>query len=213
MCAFYMHIDQDDAFYIGTASTDLKTNSIYRYDPYTGYEYKLLPSRYVLSPFPVYLSFISRLIGMHPLSVAHTLFPIVFISMSYMAYYLIGGELLGDSKRDKGVFLLFISLIQMCSFYSVYTQGTFLLLRIWQGKSILANLILPMIFYLAIRTFREMGQKKEWVMLFCYMGAASFVSSMGIMLAPIELGIFMMIYGVLGGQWHKVPKGILCCKC
>ena len=51
---FYTHIDDDDAFYVATASTTLETDTVFQYNAYTGDEYESLPSRYVLSPFPIF---------------------------------------------------------------------------------------------------------------------------------------------------------------
>ena len=44
---FYTHIDDDDAFYVATASTTLETDTVFQYNAYTGDEYESLPSRYV----------------------------------------------------------------------------------------------------------------------------------------------------------------------
>lgn len=60
---FYTHIDDDDAFYVATASTTLETDTVFQYNAYTGDEYESLPSRYVLSPFPIFEAGLSRLYG------------------------------------------------------------------------------------------------------------------------------------------------------
>ena len=52
----YAHMDEDDAFYVGTATTAVETDSLYAYNPYTGAAYNVLPSRYILSP--VFLHFL-----------------------------------------------------------------------------------------------------------------------------------------------------------
>ena len=59
----YAHMDEDDAFYVGTATTAVETDSLYAYNPYTGAAYNVLPSRYILSPFPAFLAVTSRLCG------------------------------------------------------------------------------------------------------------------------------------------------------
>ena len=56
----YAHMDEDDAFYVGTATTAVETDSLYAYNPYTGAAYNVLPSRYILSPFPAFLAVTSR---------------------------------------------------------------------------------------------------------------------------------------------------------
>ena len=74
------HMDADDAFYVGTATTAVHTDTIFSVNPYTGNAYRKLPSRYVLSPFPIFLAVISQLCGgLHPAIVAHVIFPAVFM--------------------------------------------------------------------------------------------------------------------------------------
>ena len=84
----YAHMDEDDAFYVGTATTAVETDSLYAYNPYTGAAYNVLPSRYILSPFPAFLAVTSRLCGgLHPAIVAHTVFPAVFVFLAYVAFW------------------------------------------------------------------------------------------------------------------------------
>lgn len=84
----YAHMDEDDAFYVGTATTAVETDSLYAYNPYTGAAYNVLPSRYILSPFPAFLAVTSRLCGgLHPAIVAHTVFPAVFVFLAYVCFF------------------------------------------------------------------------------------------------------------------------------
>lgn len=208
----FMHIDQDDSFYVGTATTAVYTDTLFEYSPYTGYRYESLPSRYVLSPFPIFTAVLSKLIMLHPTILAHTVFPAVFIPLSYMVVWMIGKEFFPQNKKGQGTFFLLVAIIQMTSFYSVYTQGTFLLLRIWQGKSILANIILPGLFLLCIRMMGSKGKCGiNWFLIFLLSISAALVSSMGIMLAPIMIGIFGIISGITERRWNIVFKYVLCC--
>ena len=85
--SFLAHMDADDAFYVATATTSVHTDTVFSINPYTGYSYTRLPSRYVLSPFPIFLAVISSLVGLHPAIVAHVIFPVVFIFMAYLVLY------------------------------------------------------------------------------------------------------------------------------
>ena len=49
VASFLAHMDADDAFYVATATTSVHTDTIFSINPYTGYAYAHLPSRYVLS--------------------------------------------------------------------------------------------------------------------------------------------------------------------
>ena len=208
----YMHLDQDDAFYVATASTAVHTDTLMEVDPYMGFKYEVLPSRYVLSPFPVFTAVWSSLIQIHPTILAHTVLPGVFIPMAYLVYFLLGKRFFANSKRQQGTFLLLCAIIQMFSYYSVYTSGSFLLFRIWQGKAVLVNVLLPLAFYFAIRTVKDNSNKADWVMLFFICTASCLVSSMGIMLTPIMIGIFVLMYAIKPFRKEIVSKSILCCS-
>lgn len=212
VCTISMHLDYDDAFYVGTSSTTIQTNSLYQYDPYTGNAYQEFPARYVLSPYPIYISMMSKLILMHPATVAHTVMPAIFIPLVYSLIALIGKKILPDNKKAFGIFMLIVAVVQIFSYYSVYTASTFILLRIWQGKALLANLFLPGIFYFVIRTMGDKGKSVEWIVLFCMVSASAFVSSMGIMLAPIMMGILSLIYSIYRKKLRYILQGLLCCS-
>lgn len=205
-----MHLDQDDAFYVATATTAVETNTVMEIDPYMGFAYEMLPARYVLSPFPVFLAVISKLWKIHPTIIAHTIFPVVFLLMSYAVYMLIGRELFKDRRKEQ-VFLLAIVVVQMFSFFSVYTSGTFLHLRLWQGKAFLANIIIPFIFLLFAEMIKE-EERKLWGALFITITAAALVSSMGILLGPLTLGMLTLGHIVVKRTPNILLKSLLCCS-
>lgn len=211
VAVYFTHLDADDAFYVGTASTAVETDTLFEVSAYTGVPYRTLPSRYVLSPFPVLLAVYSRLLGMHPAVTAHVVLPLALIPLAYMAYAVLGRALFPKDKKAEGMFLMLAALIQMFSFYSVYSSGTFLLVRIWQGKAVLASILIPIIFYLCWQLMAKEEKKIGWSVLLAAMLASCLVSSMGIMLAPIVVGIFALLYGVLGWKWKIVRNAVLCC--
>ena len=123
---------------------------------------------------------------------------------------LIGRRLFQGDMKSTGMFLCFLSLIHIFSYYSVYTQGTFMLIRIWQGKAVLAALLLPAVFYFGMRVFQGESKSGDWMGLLLLMVSCSLVSSMGIMLAPVMLGIFGILYGLLKKQWKRLGLAVLC---
>ena len=101
----YAHMDEDDAFYVGTATTAVETDSLYAYNPYTGAAYNVLPSRYILSPFPAFLAVTSRLCGgLHPAIVAHTVFPAVFVFLAYVVLFSVQPHILQGKGWRTGDF-------------------------------------------------------------------------------------------------------------
>lgn len=208
---FFAHMDADDAFYVGTATTTLQEDSLYQINPYTGQEYQGIPTRYILSPFPIYLAIVSKLTGMDPSVMAHRVFPVLFYILAYVAYYLLGKTLFPKDRRAQGQFLLFSAVIQMSFYYSVYTSSTFFMIRIWQGKALLASVLLPAIFYLCLQLLREESREISWWVLGFFSVAGCLSSSMGVMLVPLMLGIFGILYGILEWRWEKIGRLLLCC--
>ncbi len=208
---FGWHSDADDSFYIGTANTTVATDSIFEIDAYTGEAYESFPSRYVLSPFPVWVAFISRVIQMHPATTAHTVLPLALIPLAYVVYSLLGELFFRKDRKKQGVFLLAMGIIMMSSWYSIYTQGTFLLVRIWQGKAVLASVLLPAVFYLCSRLLVKKEGAGDWLVLVCAMTAGFMVSTMGIMLPVLTVAIFGLLFGLLKKNWNGLLRSILVC--
>lgn len=193
------HIDDDDAFYIGTAETAVATDTIMKYDPSTGYEGKT-SSRYVLSPFPIYHAVMGKLVGIKPVEYAHTIHPILMIPLGYMVMYLISTLLFEKERKYRGYFMLIMALINTFANYSVYSQGTFFMFRIWQGKAMLCAIILPAIMYFVL-SVKDKMKISEWFMLLLVMLSACFVSSMGIILGVISLGCWGIAHLITTKNW------------
>lgn len=205
------HQDADDSFYVATASTSVYTDSIFVYNPYTGGRYREFPSRYVLSPFPVYEAILSQLVGVDVPVFAYTVFPVFLILLAYLVYWLWADQLFGGDKKQCALFLIFTGAVLIFSNYSIYTSGTFLMLRIWQGKAVLAGILLPAVAYLCTRLMAKDEKGGGWPALFCMQLASCLVSSMGIILSALMVGIYAFVCGVCAWKWKHVGKALICC--
>lgn len=193
------HNDDDDAYYIGTAETAFSTNSVMKYDPYTGNE-SSPSSRYILSPLPIYHAVMGKLTGVKPVEYAHTLHPVFMIPLGYMVMYLVSTVFFENERKLRGYFLLGIALINTFSNYSVYSQGTFFMFRIWQGKAMLCSIIIPAIMYFTL-SVKDKIKILQWLMLLLVMMSACFVSSMGIILGAISLGCMTIAHFLSTRNW------------
>lgn len=206
------HSDADDAFFVGTATTAVQTDTIFSVNPYTGFAYTKLPSRYVLSPFPVFLAVISRLCGsLHPSILAHVIFPAVFLVMAYAVLYRLAWKWFPLDVDARGIFMLLACLLTWFSGFSVYTSGTFQMIRIWQGKALLASALLPAVLWLCLSIVMEKRPQYPWLLLFLANAACCLVSSMGILLSPLMIGVFAVIGAVKTRRLSCIWKCLLCC--
>lgn len=208
-CVF-MHEDADDAFYVGTATTTLQTNTLFEINALDGTKYidNRFPIRYVLSPFPIYLATFSKIIDIHPAIVAHTIFPAIFILLTYGVYYLLGKKIL-KNEQECLLFIIIMSFINMWGNYSNRTTFSFLLFRIWQGKAILANIMIPFICYIFLYCIEEKN-KIDWIIVFISILASCLVSSMGVVLSSVTLCVHAFVFTIKDKKISYIWKSILC---
>jgi len=208
---WYQHEDADDSFYVASATTAVSTDSIFQYDPYTGLSWDVYPARYVFSPFPIFIALLSKLVLIHPAIVAHTVLPAVLIPISYVILAVLGKKLFPDRPSAVLLFLLFLCILNAFGNVSIFTNSTFLLFRIWQGKAVLANIVLPAILYFSFRAMPEKKKSGEWIILFACALSACLVSSMGILLAPIMILCLGFVFAVRNKKISTFVYSIVCC--
>lgn len=184
------HSDADDNYFIGIANTSLSTNTLLRYDAYTGMPAESFPLRYVFSPFPLFWACVSRITGIHPAILAHTVFPVILILLVYLIIYEMGFVIFKESEKSL-LFCNIMAVLVLFGNYSIYTVFSFMLFRIWQGKAIVANIILPLLVLWFIN--EEKRGIKEFIALLVIVLAGCGVSSMGIVLQLLLL----FAYGVV----------------
>lgn len=198
---FHMHIDNDDAWYVGTALTSYTTDTINRISPYTGEWMSAFPSDYTLSPYPIFYAMLGKLTWIHPTVLMHTIMPIILIPLSYMTYYLVVNELCDGNKKQIQIMMFFIALFNLFGNFSIRSSSAFLLLRIWQGKAVLCNIMIPLTIYFFIKSV-ETG-KRNWFLLFMCVIAGTMVSSMGVFLLPILLAVMSLVTAI---QYKKIKQ-------
>lgn len=207
----YTHLDDDDSFYVGTAVTTIETNSLFKYSGMTGSEDgEQLALRYRLGPFPVYTAIIAKLIDIHPTIVAHTILPIVFLLVVYMLYLLIANELFKNDNKSSLLFLLIMNVIFIWGGYSGRNNFMFFFFRIWQGKSILANIIIPAVWLIIMKAEENEFKFIDFLLLIIVDLAGTFTTTMGIALVPVSIMVLWFSYEIskIMSKEFKITKSL-----
>lgn len=196
----HMRVDTDDARFVAEAMEACELDTMLQYHPITG-EFIGEPigemNKDIASPFPIYMALGGSLLQLPPAVSTHIFFPIIFIVYAYMVYDLIGGYFFTDSSKYRGLFLFFMALLHCFAYESIYAAGYTLLAVIWQGRSVLAMVIMPFIWLLLMRIMDQDGdQVKCYVMLLLAVIAGLLTSSMAIELLPILIGTYSIMIGV-----------------
>ena len=190
----HMYLEWDDTYYVNLANEAVRSDKIYWIYPETG-AIADFDKRYVLSLWPIFYAWLSRLTGVLPTVMAHTVLPWLMIPLAYMVYILIGKELFGEDRQMQGMFLSFAVLLHL--FMSgEHTSGlTFLSITPWVGKGVLATILLPLLFYWTLRSVRD-SSFGCWMLLGITCLGGCLLSSMGIMLTPLFVGTAVFLAGI-----------------
>lgn len=191
MSYLYASFDGDDAYYVVQSVLADQTGVLDRIRPYTGLSTDL-DLRHALAALPLWIAYVSRMTGIHAAIVAHTLLPLVLIPLTYAGYLEIGGKLFAPGDVRLPVFLALAGIAQIFGNISIYTNATFFLMRTWQGKSILANLVLLVILWLLLEILDEKNKGTAggfWALLIVVNIVSAMMTSMGTFLAAMFIGI------------------------
>lgn len=207
----YMHTDLDDSYYVATTTTTIETNTIFKFDSYTGdTEYSKRPLRYSLSGLTIYFATLSEILDIHPTILQHTIWPAVAVVLEFSVYALIGNKLFKRDKEKLSYFLVFLSVTYVFGFISLYTNFTFFGYRSWQGKALIANFIIPLV-WLCYMYCAENNKIVYWLIFLATMISSIFVTCMGAFLVPIQVGVMSLISFVQDRKFLKFLKPIACC--
>ena len=200
---FGMHTDADDAYYVGTATTSVTTDTLYVYEPDNGLPYTYWPTRYIFSSLMILWAYISRITSIHPLAIAHTMVPVIFIGMFYVIGWNIG-KLLLKSEEHRALFFLFLNVFNVWGFTSVY---------IWQGKAMLPNFIFPILIYLFLYMIKKKKEddKRIWSGIFLTVLAGCCCSSMAVPLCALTVGSGALVISCYKKRWKILISGMICC--
>lgn len=217
----YMVTNLDDAYYVAVATTAIQTDTMYRYSPYTGRAVTGFNLRYCLSPFSMFQAALSKWIGVHPSTLDHTILAPALVMVAYLVYWSMGKLLFAKEYRQNqekdstekltGLFILFLSIVHVTSYYCIRNQGSVLLVRIWQGKATLASVLIPFLFYHCYRMAKRPEERGNLVILLMAMFSCCLVSSMGIALPVVMLGIFALLFGLFRKNGRYFLNMILAC--
>lgn len=213
----FAYWDGDDAYYIATAVLTDTFDTMYLRDAYTGYIYPL-DIRHALSPTPIYQAWLSRLSGIPPAAVAHTILAPVWLLFMYCIFGQIGNRLLyknKDAKKNRRnyrpVFMLLIIVWFAYGNVSLYTAETFIMTRTWQGKGLMAGIVLPALFLCIMYLASDKVTKGVWLLFVCVIVSAVFATSISFMLVPTVVGLAAIMIALRKKDIKIAVLMMVCC--
>ncbi len=208
LLTFKMHVDTDDARFIADAMEAVENDTMLLHHPITGQYFGIATGEQrkdITAPYPLFIGLFGKVTGIHPAICAHTVFPFLYIILSYMVFALAGDHLFkGDIKR-RGLFLLFLSLINLFSFETIYAAGYTLLTIIWQGRSVAAMIMLPLFWYILIKnTDKDDVSAGDYILMSLASLANAMLSNMSALFALIMCLAYMAVMTIRKRSF-KIP--------
>lgn len=198
----------DAAYYVGATNTAVYTDTLWRYNPYTGLPVTNFNTRYIFSSYPMHNAVWCQLLGLPALIETKVVMSALNVFVADLLIYLIGKRLFRGRKRPAVLMLCFWALLQMFS-YTQYTTGAFLLTRGYEGKALLANISIPAVLYASIWFWQESRNKQLWAVLFLAALSALTFSGSSIIF-PVVLAAGMLPVMILRKRLDSLPLFVLC---
>ncbi len=207
----FSYTDYDDTFYTGTISTAVYTDTMYIYDPYTGFPLEILNSRYAIATYPMTSAVMCNLFSLHPLLLTRIVLPILLLFISNLIFYKIGQEFWPNSNYAPIVFLIMATVVNLFGNSSIYTPSRFLYTRISQGKTILCNILIPLVILFALKIFKKPNEKKYWVYMLMVTATCSSFSTSSMYIIPATLASFAIPFAITSKSL-KIFRNFLICS-
>lgn len=212
------HTDADDSRFVVNAVDIVRTNRLFLTDPNTGNQISTWLgelSKDVTAPWAVYLAYCGKLTGNSPTVIAHLLLPLAILTAIFGVWWMLSEEFLGADVLHSCVFLDIMMVLHLYGYYSVYNAEAFTMLRLWQGKAVVAGLGIPAMFLICMWIYQH-NRKSDYICLICLDLALCLMSGMGVIIGALLLGCFGLIYGIFKRNWKItlrfwlmiIPNGI-----
>ena len=95
--------------------------------------------------------------------------------------------------------------------YSKRTNFTFLLFRIWQGKAVLANIIIPAVWLFFLKAVKDNFKLIDIIILISVILAGILTTTMGIGLPAISLMLLAFVFAIKDKKISYLLKSGICC--
>ena len=186
----------DDAdYYIALMTTTLDTNTLFRYNAYTGMALESLYLRRALVTFEIQGAVLSQLTGLHPLVIARVFRACQNVILTSVAVFICAHTLFwrtGKNKEENSLLTCILFWILQPPFANtIYTPATFLLYRAYEAKAFTANFIVLFGLYLCVQILRERDSRYLIIMGIFFWGSLA-LSTTAFVVAFVECGVLLI---------------------
>lgn len=198
----YYRSDADDSFYVSNVLLFLKSDRLNMYDSSFGDKTLGTVPMYDFQIWESYLAVLCKLSSISPAIMCHYIMAFVLLIIAISSILFMGDVLLKDNV-ERNIFVIILMLFYLMGGYAVYSKGSFLLSRLWQGKAVYLHIVLPVaIAYMLLHI--DIQQKNKFFGI-----GLLFAMIAGIALNPTSMYVvgFQILFMVIAiAIYKKNPK-------
>ncbi len=208
VCSYNFTLDA--AYYVAGVTTNVDTDMINVYDPFTGAWLDHFELRYVFATYYANDAVVCKLAGIPALVETKSVMSAVVMMIVNMMYVHICRFFFKDHTRALLMYILMV--LTNFLFISIYTASNFLMTRTYEGKSVVANIAVILIFILFMRVSSgdETGPGPGLLSLFVVCLGAATASSTANMVIPAEVCILFIPFAFMKKRSGILVKAMLC---
>ena len=187
--------NEDASYYIGLVTTSVQTDSLFKYNVYTGLEMESLYLRRAMATFEIQGAVICQISGIHPLIFARIFRACQNVLLTSVAV-IICGRTLFWRKKENGVAKAMLAtavfwMLQLVFAHTIYTPASFLLYRTYEAKAFASNYVVLFGLYLCVQLLRE--RSKSYILLLCiFLWSCMALSTSALIVAGVECALILI---------------------
>ncbi len=198
----------DAAYYVAGVTTNVDTNMINVYDPFTGNWQDHFELRYAFATYNVLDSVICYITKLPALVETKAVMSATVMLTVNTIYAHISRELFDDHRRALLMYILMTAVNFL--FISIYTTSNFLMTRTYEGKSVVGNISVILVFVLYMMLVLKEKDDGLFIKLFSVCLGTATISSTANMVIPAEVCILFVPYAILHKKFSMIPKILAC---
>ncbi len=207
VCSYNFTLDA--AYYVASVTTNVDTNMINVYDPFTGGWLDHFELRYVFATYYANDAVICQLTKLPALVETKSVMSAVIMITVNILYAHISRKLC--NSRTRQVLMYVLMMLTNYMFISIYTASNFLMTRTYEGKSVVGNIALILVFVLFARLITDEERSgRELLQLFVVCLGVASASSTANMVIPAQVCVLFIPYAVMKKDLKMIPKVLLC---
>ena len=207
------HIDDDDSRYVVLALDTIKSDRMLRINPATGSyltEYIGEMKKDFASPWMVYMAYISNICGMKATVMIHSVFPVFLYLLVTCGFWLFSDIFFSGTFYMRCLFVALVWYIIIFSNYSDLNSETFIMLRIWQGKAVVAGLTIPVLLYGLVMALRE-STWQNWLNIWLVNLGSCLLSGNAIVIGVLMICSYSLVYVLVLKKYRFLLYSIMIC--